>query len=208
LVILLPSCDEKSCVTGAISVTNEAGTVILDVAYQATLVSGSNSPPSEPRIINIDQANINNMLILAPPIKTEEVRLAAASAIDVNYLNQDLLKYDELDKNYLEDVKELDMNLLDNDFLVNMLDLDQLSSPNQLDEANQMLPKFNTANNIKYFFNDDKSKITLTRDLYHVSQVAVGTEQNAVINIIQDGVRVSQQVNQGGTTSITIIQTK
>lgn len=211
LVILLPSCDTSGCITGAISVSNESGTVILDVAYQATLVSTLQTPPTEPKIINIDQLNINNMLIVAPPIKTEEVELRTQNALDINYLNQDMLKYDEIDKNYLEDVKELDLNLLDNDLLVNMLDLslaEMTANQVELNQINELLPRYNAISGIKYFLNEDKSKITLTRNLSQIAQVTVSTEQDAQLNIIQDGIRTQQQVNQGGSTSITIIQNK
>ena len=209
LVILLPSCDDKGCVTGAITVSNESGTVLLDIAYQATLVSSLQTPPTEPKVINVDQTNINNLLIVAPPIKTEEVEIRTQTTLDINYLNQDLLKYSELDKNYLENIKELDLNLLDNEFLGNMLDIslaEMMANQVELNQINELLPKFNAINGIKYFFNDDKSKITLTKNLSHIAQVTTSTEQNSQINIIQDGVSVQQQINQGGTTSITIIQ--
>jgi hypothetical protein len=209
LVILLPSCDDKGCVTGAITVSNESGTVLLDIAYQATLVSSLQTPPTEPKVINVDQTNINNLLIVAPPIKTEEVEIRTQTTLDINYLNQDLLKYSELDKNYLENIKELDLNLLDNEFLGNMLDIslaEMMANQVELNQINELLPKFNAINGIKYFFNDDRSKITLTKNLSHIAQVTTSTEQNSQINIIQDGVSVQQQINQGGTTSITIIQ--
>jgi hypothetical protein len=209
LVILLPSCDDKGCVTGAITVSNESGTVLLDIAYQATLVSSLQTPPTEPKFINVDQTNINNLLIVAPPIKTEEVEIRTQTTLDINYLNQDLLKYSELDKNYLENIKELDLNLLDNEFLGNMLDIslaEMMANQVELNQINELLPKFNAINGIKYFFNDDRSKITLTKNLSHIAQVTTSTEQNSQINIIQDGVSVQQQINQGGTTSITIIQ--
>lgn len=208
LVILLPSCDNKGCVTGAIAVSNEVGTVFLDVAYQATLVSSLHQPPTEPKVINIEQTNIDNLLIVAPPIKTEEVSMRQ-QIDDINFLNQDLLKFSELEKNYLEDYKELDLNLLDGDFLVNLLDLSQLSlNQNSLTETNELLPKYNAINGIKYFFNDDKSKITLSKQLEHIAQITLSTEQNTQLNIIQDGIRVTQNVNQGGNTNITITQSK
>ncbi len=67
LIMLLPSCDNKGCVTGAIEVSNLSGVVILDVPYQATMVSSLSTPPSQPTVIKIDQANINNMLIISKP---------------------------------------------------------------------------------------------------------------------------------------------
>ena len=210
LVVLLPSCDSKGCVTGAISVSNEAGTVYLDVAYQATLVAGSNVAPSEPKIISIDPNNINNMLILSPPIKTQDVAMQTTkNALDIDYLGRDFLKYTGLDENKLENFKQLDINYLENDFLVNMLDLSTqqlLASQLQLSNEKNLLPNYNSASGIKYFYNDDQTKITLRRDLTHIAEITVSVEHDVVINLNQDGTQVTQKVNSGGNTSINIIQ--
>jgi hypothetical protein len=61
LIMLLPSCDKKSCVTGSILVSNEAGSVLLDVAYQATVVTSLTAAPTSPTVVSIDKANINNI---------------------------------------------------------------------------------------------------------------------------------------------------
>ena len=213
LVMLLPSCDENSCVTGAISVSNDAGTITMDVAYQVTYVSSLNSLPTTPQVISIDQANINNYLIVSPPIKTQETEIQSKetkNALDFNFLNKDFLKYDELDRNELDSLKALDINNLDGNLLVNMLDLanQQLfASFESLAGLNQLLPNYAPdLTNIKYFFNDDESKISLVRDIKHTAIVTVGVEQNATVNINQDGLNVFQRVNSGGTTNITIVQ--
>ena len=213
LVMLLPSCDENSCVTGAISVSNDAGTITMDVAYQVTYVSSLNSLPTTPQVISIDQANINNYLIVSPPIKTQETEMQSKetkNALDFNFLNKDFLKYDELDRNELDSLKALDINYLDGNLLVNMLDLanQQLfASFESLAGLNQLLPNYAPdLTNIKYFFNDDESKISLVRDIKHTAIVTVGVEQNATVNINQDGLNVFQRVNSGGTTNITIVQ--
>lgn len=210
LVVLLPSCDNKGCVTGAISVSNEAGTVYLDVAYQATLVVGSNLAPTEPKIITIDPNNINNLLIVSPPIKTQDVAVQSnKNGLDIDYLGRDLLKYTSLDENKLENYKQLDINYLENDFLVNMLDLSMeqlLASQLQSSNEKNLLPNYSKLNNIKYYYNDDQTKITLRRDLNHTVEVTVSVEQDSIININQDGTQVSQKVNSGGNTSINIIQ--
>lgn len=210
LVVLLPSCDSKGCVTGVISVSNEAGTVYLDVAYQATLVAGSNVAPSKPKIISIDPNNINNMLILSPPIKTQDVAMQTTkNALDIDYLGRDFLKYTGLDENKLENFKQLDINYLENDFLVNMLDLSTqqlLASQLQLSNEKNLLPNYNSASGIKYFYNDDQTKITLRRDLTHIAEITVSVEHDVVINLNQDGTQVTQKVNSGGNTSITIVQ--
>jgi hypothetical protein len=210
LVMLLPSCDKKGCVTGAIEVSNEAGSVLLDVAYQATVVASLTTAPTSPAIITIDQANINNMLIVSPPPEIKETAYRAdKTALDKNALDVDLLAFRDLDRNSLDDKKEIDRNDLELDLLA-FAETDELAAQNKTALGNafekNILPNYNSATNIQYYFNDDKSRITLTRRPDHIAEVTVGTEQNAVVNINQGGVAVKQQVNTGGTTVITIVQ--
>ena len=211
LVMLLPSCDNKGCVTGAITVSNEAGTVFMDTAYQATLVTSTTSRPTSPIIVQVDQNNINNLLIISPPVKTQDVDMQSANnnVLDFNYLNQDLLKYNKLDEDELKKFKELDINYLDNNALINMLDLSNqqlFASQDQLSALNKILPNYSELTGIRYYYNEDSSKITLTRVFNHTTMVTVDVDQSATLNIIQDGVQVTQKVNTGGTTAITIIQ--
>jgi hypothetical protein len=210
LVMLLPSCNEKGCVTGAIEVSNEAGSVLLDVAYQATVVASLTTPPTNPTIVSIDQANINNLLIVSPPPEIKETAYRVdKTALDQNALDVDLLAFKDLDKNALDDKKEIDRNDLEIDLLAFVAD-DELSAQNKtaLGDAFQknILPNYNPASNIGYYFNDDKSKITLYRRPDHIAEVTLSTEQNATVNINQGGVAVKQQVNSGGTTVISITQ--
>jgi hypothetical protein len=210
LVMLLPSCDKKGCVTGAILVSNEAGSVLLDVAYQATVVNSLTSAPSTPAVVLIDQANINNMLIVSPPTEIKETAYRTdKTALDKNELDVDLLAFKDLDKNELDEKNAIDRNDLEVDLLA-LAETDELSAQNKTTLGNafekNILPNYNPATNIGYYFNDDKSKITLYRRPGHIAEVTVSTESNAVININQGGVQVKQQVNQGGNTAITIVQ--
>lgn len=212
LIILLPSCDDKGCVTGAIEVSNDVGSVYLDTAYQATVVSSKSLPPSSPTVIKIDQANINNLLIVSPPTKIEEKELHTThsnNALEVNFLNREFLKFEELDADQLKKYKELDLNLLDNTLLVNLIDLDNQqmrANSDYLSNVSQLLPNYSELTGLRYFFNDDESKITLSRALNHIAQVTVPTNQDTIISITQDGTHITQKVNQGGTATITIIQ--
>jgi hypothetical protein len=210
LVMLLPSCDNKGCVTGVITVSNEAGTVLLDVAFQATLVTSISTPPQAPVIVSVDQANINNMLIISPPVEIkQEEKQSQKTAIDVNFLNQDLLKYNALDIDELNAFKELDMNLLDTDLLVNMLDLSNqqlVASQESMLAEKTLLPNYNAATGLKYYLSEDASKLILRKDTTHTAQVTVDKEHDIVVNITQDGAPVTQAVNKGGTSVINIIQ--
>lgn len=211
LIILLPSCDEKSCVTGAISVKNDAGEVYLDTPYQSTYVTGLSTPPSAPAILKIDQSSINNLLIVSPPQKEEieDFKTQNKTAIDINYLDKNMFGENKLDVDELKKFKELDVNLLDVNLLVNMIDLanqQMFTSFEQLAGLNQLLPNYSEITGIRYFFNDDESKVTLTRNLRHIAEVTVPVSQDSMIIYNQDGLVLSQKVNGGGTTTITIIQ--
>lgn len=208
LIMLLPSCDDKGCVTGAIMVSNESGSVLMEIAYQATLVSSATIPPSRPVIVTIDQGNINNLLIVAPPKEIkEEIVAESKSALDVDFLKTDLLKYNALDEDELKNYKELDVNLLDSDLLGNILDIQSAAlSTDMLSNTNRLLPEYSEAKGIKYFFNDDGSKITLNRTTTHTASVTLNIDEDKTVGISQDGVFVEQQVNKGGSTTITIIQ--
>ena len=131
LVILLPetecTIDGDCSPSGAITVTNEGGTVSLTEAYQATMVSSFDKIPTQPVILdNINLNMIDNMFIVAPPQEIKEVveeesksSDGSTSLLDFTELDQDLLKeeWEEEDLEYTE----LDMDLLDVDFLQDVL---------------------------------------------------------------------------------------
>jgi hypothetical protein len=214
LVMLLPSCDNKGCVTGAIMVSNDAGSVLLEIAYQVTVVTSLSTPPSAPVIVSIDQANINNLLIVSPPaeVRQDEEKDKSSdtrTALDVNFLNRDLLKYNELDQDELKQFVELEVNFLDVNLLVNMLDLSnqQLAASQEAMLAEKtLLPGYSAASGLTYGLGEDESKLVLRKQTAHVAQVIVDLEADAVVNITQDGAPLTQQINRGGTTVITIIQ--
>ena len=208
LVMLLPSCDERSCVTGQIDVYNDAGRVTLTQAYQATVVNSVNQPPSQPTVVTIDPNNINNLLIIAPPPEIRSDQQASqTSEQEFNLLNVDLLKYNELEKNYLDN-RWLDQDFLENSFLANELDAFGVnvwaSTAYLLD--NGMLPGYDPGGLIKYTVNDQDQLILTRRVNTHYVELTIHKEADAVIDIRQDGIPVWQRVNRGGSTAITIVQ--
>jgi hypothetical protein len=211
LIVLLPSCDARGCVTGAISVKNDVGEVLLEHAYQATVVASLSAPPTSPVIVSLDQANINNMLIISPPmqVREEEVDHNKKTEGLINFLDQDLLKYNALDEDELKKFRELDINFLDVDLLVNLLDL----SNQQLAQSQEtmltektLLPGYTAASGLLYYFSDDESKLILRKETTHIAQVTVNKESDVTLNITQDSAPLTQQINRGGSTVITIIQ--
>ena len=216
LVMLLPSCDSKGCVTGAIEVSNFGGVVLLDVPYQATLVNSAYTPPSEPVVVKIDQANINNMLIISKPVEIQDESKAGTAKkekglLDFNALDVDLLKFAALDENKLDDNKALDRN----DLNVDLLDY---YAQNELDRQNAsllgdeldipVLPGYSTnkAMGLLYYFNDDQTKVTLYKAGTHNATVTFDTSRNVTFTLIQDGQTIIQNVNKGATSTVTITQ--
>ncbi len=216
LVMLLPSCDEKGCVTGAIEVSNLGGVVLLDVPYQATLVTSMYAPPTEPAVVKIDQANINNMLIISKPKEITETEQAGTAKkerglLDFNELDVDLLKYAKLDENKLDDNKALDRNDLNVDLLdfFAMNELDRQNASLLGDELDiPVLPGYasNKPLGLLYYFNEDQSKVTLYKAGSHNATVTFDTTKNVTFTLNQSGQQIIQNVNKGSTTTITINQ--
>ncbi len=216
LVMLLPSCDNKGCVTGAIEVSNFAGVVLLDVPYQATLVNSAYQPPSEPVVVKLDQANINNMLIISKPKEVADAEQAGTvkkekSLLDFNELDIDLLKYTKLDENALDKNTALDRNDLDTDLLafneLNELDRQNASLlNNELD--NPILPGYsaNKSLGLMHYFNEDQTKVTLYKAGSHNTTVTFDTTKNVTFTLTQSGQTIIQNVNKGATTTVTINQ--
>ena len=130
LVILLP--DDDGNPSGIIEVSNQGGTVTLDEAYAATMVSSLDTPPTQSvQLANITNTMINNMFIVNPP---EEIKNALEEEYndeidaDQGILDVDFLEFNELEgdaglsKDELE-FTELDVDFLDVDFLVDLLDV-------------------------------------------------------------------------------------
>lgn len=213
LIMLLPSCDDKTCVTGQIEVSNQAGSILMTQAYQATVVSTTDTPPTKPVVVSIDQANINNMLIISRPREISEEnrdnRREIRTALDVNFLDRDFLKPADLG-NQLDTFNRLDRNELDDDLLPNVLDAVNASltaTQEAMSTTLSMLPGYDAGSGLKWRV-DDQERLTLTKYSNHIFELTVPREQGAILDLQQDGVPVYQKINSGGTTTITVIQSQ
>ena len=141
LVILLPDADcddavrlEEGCrPSGSITVTNDGGTVVLEEAFQAVMVSTFETSPTNPVIImDLDLNMIDNMFIVSEP---KQITVAKEEQIQELKGDGGLLDFDGLDKDFLEsedlgkaaerelEFTELDINFLDVDFLRDLLEI-------------------------------------------------------------------------------------
>ena len=141
LVILLPdaNCDDKIKLeegcrpSGSITVTNDGGTVVLDEAFQAVMVSTFEQAPTQPvTLIDLDLNQIDNMFIVSKPeeiVQAEEEQAdqlkGDGGLLDFNGLDIDLLEIEGLDEQAERELEftELDINFLDVDFLRDLLEI-------------------------------------------------------------------------------------
>jgi hypothetical protein len=213
LVILLPSCPpnykkQEECVVGEIEVSTDAGAVIMNQAFQATVAANANQPPSPPRIIDINESLINNLLIVSPPKEiANDMRSNSASDQNISFLDKDYLEYRELTKNLLEDdllkFSDLDINRLDADYLDNMLDLitKTLLADDALDAVDPVLPNIKNYPWIPKAYNEENIFLFSERPP-HIASITVERNVNATANIIQDGVEANVIMNSGGTNVV------
>jgi hypothetical protein len=155
LIILLPdaNCDDKVKLeegcrpSGSITVTNDGGTVVLEEAFQAVMVSTFETPPTNPVLImDLDLNMIDNMFIVSKP---EEIVKAEEEQADQLKGDAGLLDFDGLDKDFLESedlgkaaeqelmFTELDIDFLNVDFLRDLLaEVEKVSSDNLDNQGN------------------------------------------------------------------------
>ncbi len=128
-IILLPSCDGNgNCFVGEISVESDAGQVILNQAFQATQVDTPESNPLKPVLLDLNESLINNLLIVQKPPKLEDaIEQEEKLKVVANALDLDFLKFDELEVDLLETEEDaeataLEIDFLDQNFLVDILE--------------------------------------------------------------------------------------
>ena len=150
LIILLPNVYGT---VGEISVESDVGIVLLNVAFQATSVRSRMATPSKPKVMDLTENQINNMLIVKPP--KEKVDIATARENDKKkkgVLGNLLDGEKEIDKNLLDEPVDEGFTSLD----VNPLDIALLL--NILEQLNKKYEKMNILTNVR------KRRTTSTKD--------------------------------------------
>jgi hypothetical protein len=219
LIILLPSCpdetlNEDECPVGAISVSTDAGAVLLNEPYQGTLVSHSGLMPADPRRLLLERSNINNNLIIVPPSEfpkgfaSDDEEDEIQTALDIDFLENEELGEDLL---AVEDLKSnsLDINRLSNTFLDNLLEITGVSLDSELDEAeNSVLPNIKNFPWIQTAVNEEFILLDSERPP-HIAMLMTNVDAQGTYNLTQDGVNAVIQLNSGGTdVNIRIVQTQ
>ena len=114
MITLLPSCDTSgACVVGEIVVESEVGQVIMNQAFQTTVVPSRMSVPAKPVVLELPENMLRSMIIVrnkAPYDEELERQYPVTNLLDI-----DFLKFDELDRDPLvEGIKNMWHTDLDN----------------------------------------------------------------------------------------------
>ena len=199
LIILLPNADGT---VGKISVESEAGQVMLNQAFQSTLVTNGESMPTKPVVLDLTLDQINNLLIIKPP-KEKIIELVRESSSMKNLLDMDFLEFKVLDENKLDEDEleftELDINPLDVDLLMNVLDqlIALTATAEMVDGRTSGFNKATQVNTLR-----DGSRLEIIR---HVGSSEVHLRLNAdwgyVINLTQGGIPVPEITTDDNTTN-------
>ena len=232
LVILLPetecTVDGDCSPSGEITVTNEGGVVVLNEAFQATMVSSLSTPPIQPvvldNIMNLD--SIDNMFIVSPPQRVVEAQEDEAE--DQNDGSDSLLDFNDLDIDYLKedwdegeedlDFNELDMDLLDVDFLQDVLKLfEEINILKQRQrskagggstDGNIVGTALGFDKNTQYntIIDEGAGQIWFYREVNGIIDIRIPIESSVKIESENEGVTNSIIVNDGDSVVIIIKQ--
>ena len=232
LVILLPetecTIDGDCSPSGEITVTNEGGVVVLNEAFQATMVSSLSTPPIQPvvldNIMNLD--SIDNMFIVSPPAAVQDATNDEAEARDDS--SDSLLDFNDLDIDYLKedwdegeedlDFNELDMDLLDVDFLqdvlklfeeINIVKQRQRAKAGSGDTSGNIIGTslgFDKTTQYNTIIDEGAGQIWFYREVNGIIDIRIPIESSVKIESENEGVTNSIIVNDGDSVVIIIKQ--
>jgi len=221
MVTLLPSCpnfgliedkdENEECPVGEIMVSSDAGFVVLNQAYQATVVASQYQEPTKPKLLE-DKPTLSNLLIITPPRQLPNgFNAEDEENQQTTFLDQDLLEFDELVQDLLAEdelskTSELDRDRLEGDFLIDLLSLiDDFGDA--LKEVDGVLPTVADYPWVKYYYNDENINLFSERPP-HIVEVNNERDVNGTVTIIQDGVKAIIIENGGDDVVINITQSQ
>ncbi len=232
LVVLLPETEctiDGDCTpSGEITVTNEGGVVVLNEAFQATMVSSLSTPPIQPvvldNIMNLD--SIDNMFIVSPPAAVQDATNEEAEAredssdslLDFNDLDIDHLKEDWDEGEEDLDFNELDMDLLDVDFLqdvlklfeeINIVKQRQRAKAGSGDTSGNIVGTslgFDKTTQYNTIIDESAGQIWFYREVNGIIDIRIPIESSVKIESENEGVTNSIIVNDGDSVVIIIKQ--
>lgn len=206
LIILLPEEDGS---VGEITVSNAAGVVILNRAFQATMVDTYDSVPTKPVILSLTLDMIDNMMIVSPPEeKQEEVsqrdsraNLLDLSELDIDYLQTNALNEDALGTDFLKEIT------FDADRFEDFLATDGLRvMADEKDGVRLTGTSFGFDNQTQIYTILTEDQIRVTRGVNNITDIITPKLQNTLININDSGRGNVIIINNDGGSRIIVEQ--
>jgi hypothetical protein len=149
-------------------VENDNGFVIMNQAFQSTIVKQSWTPPLKPLLLGLEEGDITNLLILRKksPYVEEEEEIVKKARKMYEFLDIDFLEFDGLDEDALvDDIKNIWATELNNtdlylqELLHDMLDQLNIALAELFrDELEKQNEEFFAERTLGY---DNKTRITL-----------------------------------------------
>ena len=186
------------------------------------MVSTISTPPVQPVTIeNVTVAQIDNLFIVAPPAEvTQAVQETRTENSASNILTADFLEFNELETDYLKEDKdwtfsELDIDLLDVDFLQDLLEIieekDLLARKKSSSEGfngveiEGTAPGFDKDSQYNTMV-DDSGQIWFYREVTGIISIKLPISANARIETITDEKESVITVGDGESVNIIITQ--
>lgn len=199
MITLLPSCNTAGlCVVGEITVESDEGMVIMNQAFQTTVVQHRNTAPRQPKILDLPENMLRSMLIVRRVSPYDEIADDALQSSNV--LDIDFLEFDGLDEDLLAEdpnrwATDLENNTYLNEVYVDALDnlMKELFSifQSELDAQNaEMLRIRETGLDTEtgIFYDEDPPSFIFRRtENSHTTSLTLSQNNGYNINLIQNG---------------------
>ena len=225
MITLLPSCEidavtqDAKCETGEIAVESDVGTVIMNQAFETTVVKSRWNTPAKPVVLELPSDMLRAMLIVRNKQPYDE-ELEKQYPV-TNLLDIDFLKFDELDRDPLvESIKNIWVTDLDNNSFLQYSFIDEMER--QLQEVlAKWIDELGTQNE-ELFAQKNKGLDPETNIFYdetpnyiverkqgddHFFRLELFVDDSYTIDMVQEGFSAyGYRVGVGGSNSIYIEQ--
>jgi hypothetical protein len=219
LVILLP--DLNGLPSGEIVVATAMGQVTLNKPYQSTVATVWEQSPTKPVILDLTLDLIDNLLIVSPPKRNEKLEQTEGEGgsddSSTNLLDFDALDYAELDVDLLEEdfsFNELDIDYLGTNFLEDLLEV--MEAVDELDNRELQSVGISPVEIKGTTFGQDSSTqittfgdaefLTLIRQVNQSVRLDINGQTGYNIILEQDGKSYNVIIGSGADVTISIRQ--
>lgn len=212
MIILLPSCDGNgNCFVGEITVDSAVGQVILNQAFQVTVVPTAENKPMRPLILDIDESLINNLLIISKPKKIDKELLAQQLEKTANILDIDFLEFKELETDYLEEeedaVAELDFDFLLQNFLQDVLEALNIQLAKEFEDQQTIrTTELVSDETIGLQVATEPTYVIIKQDDQNYIQLRLDKDYGYEITLKQNGIGIDRGLLENGGNNINISQ--